>query len=1304
MKNHNLMSRMIAVILSAFILLPMLPTPAFATESEAQTAIQIVFTNDLHGYYQSDPGNEIGFPVLKTVADENGADLILDAGDTFHGQAFATLEQGLGMAELMNAVGYDAVTPGNHDWSYGADRLKELAEIGGFSVLASNVTRTNGDLFFADTPYLVKDVTADDGTELKVGVVGVIDDAFYTSTAPENVADLTFGDEAAAATETAKTLRETEGCDIVVAITHESDPESFVAGTSGIDAVLAGHEHILIDESYPDSEGKSVPVVEAGYYFGAMGVVEIVYNNEADAVAAVDAEILTAADTADVAADAEVSALIDEIEARQADKLDEVVGTVDQDYAYSWEEIRVSEQPIGKLVASAYIDRTGADIAFENAGGIRGGLKTGDVTYRDIISISPYGNVLVTKELTGAEILEILNHSLEISAACDEIYELQKIAVENGEDPYQYSWPDNSGSVIQFGGVSITVGEDGKISSAVLSNGEQLDSGKTYVVATNNYFAGSSEYPALAAAPTVKEYCTCEEALIRYISTNFPADTPEDSLLTYTVADGFDFDDTTTFEDSTAAWAYADTITDHVDNAVDNMKNIFNQKTVSIVDFGAEAHDVFPIVDGTYKKSEADAQAEAELAKKNTKAIYAAIQSVSESGGGTVVVPAVDGKVFYTSAIHLEDNVNLHIEKDAVLKFTTDTSLYQGDLMKEVYGDGVDDQGLTLTRFESVELMNYSPFIYAYGKKNIAITGEGTLDGQASIGDGVHPETMVWHQWKNSRTYANGTKIEAQNAPRTKLFGQGQTNVPVAERQYGESESEDWSGADDGFLRPNFIQPYNCQNVLIEGVTICNSPMWEINPVLCDTVMVEGVNVDSHLHNNDGCDPECTSNMVIRNNTFDVGDDCMAIKSGRNGDGLRIDRASFNIVLEDNVFVDGHGGVTIGSEITAGVKNIFSRNNEMNSDELQAAFRFKTNYIRGGVIENIYYKDDTVKMVEPTRPVVLVDLNYDVAKEVQMMEAMDVDYTAYIPEFKHVLIEGVNVNATNEADKGGKYALQLNGFSVDTIADSCTVPEGTQDCYISDFTIRNSNFTGSEQAFNMNYVDGLTLENVKITGSTTPDSIQNSKNLTFRNCDFTGSAVRRGNFTILENTTIENCTFDRTFSDVGANDWFADAVDVVSDRSLMNGVGNGKFDPAGAMTRAMVVQTLYAKAGYPEVSGEPAFTDVPKTAWYYDAVQWATANGVAAGTGDGKFSPDVTCTREEYAQFLYSDAKKPAVTGSLDNYPDAASVSGWAVSAMTWATQEGIIDGKQSGNSILLAPRDTITRAETAVMLMQYIA
>lgn len=786
-------------------------------------------------------------------------------------------------------------------------------------------------------------------------------------------------------------------------------------------------------------------------------------------------------------------------------------------------------------------------------------------------------------------------------------------------------------------------------------------------------------------------------------------------LLTYTVADGLDFDDTAAFSSADEAWGYADKIAAHVDGAADEMRKIFEKTRVSITDeaYGAEAHAVFPIVEGTYKKSAEDAAAESELAKKNTKAIYAAIKAVSEAGGGTVVVPAADGQVFYTAALHLEDNVNLCVEEGAVLKFTTDTSLYQGELMREVYGDGVDDKGLTLTRFESVELMNYSPFIYAYGKKNIALTGAGTLDGQATTGDKQNPGTMVWHQWKNKRDYTlpDGTtkeKHEAQDAPRTKLFGQGQTDVPVAQRQYGESPDTDWSGADNGFLRPNFIQPYNCQNVLIEGVTIENSPMWEINPVLCDTVLVQNVTVDSHLHNNDGCDPECTSNMVIRGNHFDVGDDCMAIKSGRNGDGLRVSRSSFNIVIEDNVFVDGHGGVTIGSEITNGVKNIFSRGNEMNSDELQAAYRFKTNYIRGGVIENVYYKDDTVKMVESTRPVILVDLNYDVNKEVQMMEAMNVSYQAYIPSFKHVLFENMQVNLANAAESGGQYAMQLNGFNVSDIAESCTVPAGTQDCYISDFTIRNATFVGSQQAFQMKNVDGLTLENVTIRGTTLPDEVANCKNLTFTNCDFKDANVQRATFAdiaALDGTLFQNETEEPAEAEPPAEpeaptetetptepanpampETPAEPATPAAPETPAEPVAPAKpaapaipaatltpatpVEPGEALTLAAAAQALCAHEGDAAATAE-------------DAVAWALEQGYITGDQNGNFDADAALTYEQAASILYRYAKDNGFSVSIIVHTWApAGTPVWARDAVRWVSGNHLFGNASIGSTI----------------------
>ncbi len=427
------------------------PFPANAVSRDT-TTIRIVHTNDIHGYYTNTENGQIGFSALKALIDRQDADLVLDAGDTFHGQAFATVEQGASIAELMDSVGYDAMTPGNHDWSYGKDHLKELDTQTDFPILAANVIRADGSAFF-QTPYLIKEVAADDGTPIKVGVFGVIDDALYSSTPPANVEGLTFTEEAAKATEIAQLLREKEKCDIVLCLTHQTDCEGFVAATMGIDAVIAGHEHKLIDEEYKDLSGNTVPVVEAGYYFQNVGILSITLN-KTDGTVKTESTFLTAENTASLS-DEGVSNLIAAIEERENGKLDQPVGMGTQEYPYSWEEIRTSDQAIGRIVANAYLDATGADIAFENAGGIRGGLPAGDITYRDIIGISPYGNILVTRELTGQQVLNILEHSIELSIQCNAVYDLQKEAVANGEDPYQYTWPDNSGSVLQVSGIQV---------------------------------------------------------------------------------------------------------------------------------------------------------------------------------------------------------------------------------------------------------------------------------------------------------------------------------------------------------------------------------------------------------------------------------------------------------------------------------------------------------------------------------------------------------------------------------------------------------------------------------------------------------------------------------------------------------------------------------------------------------------------------------------------------------------------------------------------------------------------------------
>ena len=518
-KMKKNMFKSVSFVVSFSILTTICPIQTFATEQtkEQDTTIQIVHTNDIHGYYTETESGTLGFAMLKSIIDQEGADLVLDMGDTFHGQAFATIDQGSSIAQLMKDVGYDAVTPGNHDWSYGAERLKELEEIGGFQILAANVTTENGTDFFEEN-YIIKEVTADDGTKLKVGVVGVIDDEFYSSTASDNIKGLKFEEEAQEATKIAAYLSDVEKCDIILAMTHQSNCKEFVANIKGIDAVLAGHEHILLDESYPDSEGKLVPVVEAGYYMNHIGVMELTLDADSKEILSVEERFYAMENTNDIAENEQVKENISQIEKQQQTILSQTIGDTEKAYPYTWEDIRIAQQDIGKLVTESYLNFTGADVAFENAGGIRAGLEAGEITYQDVISISPYGNIVITKKLTGKEIIDTLNQSIAIGKACDDIYTIQKEAVEKGEDPYQYSWPEDSGSYLQFSGIEIQTNENGQIISAKI-NGTDVNENQVYTVAMNNYLGESDVYTALAEADLEQEFGTCEQALLKYIQS-----------------------------------------------------------------------------------------------------------------------------------------------------------------------------------------------------------------------------------------------------------------------------------------------------------------------------------------------------------------------------------------------------------------------------------------------------------------------------------------------------------------------------------------------------------------------------------------------------------------------------------------------------------------------------------------------------------------------------------------------------------------------------------------------------------------
>lgn len=311
-----------------------------------------------------------------------------------------------------------------------------------------------------------------------------------------------------------------------------------------------------------------------------------------------------------------------------------------------------------------------------------------------------------------------------------------------------------------------------------------------------------------------------------------------------------------------------------------------------------------------------------------TGAFAAAIAACHQAGGGHVVVPA---GTFFTGAIHLLSNVDLHLDAGATILFSQDPDAYLP---------------LVFTRWQGIELMNYSPFIYSYGQRNIAVTGEGTLNGQA---DASH-----WWNWKSLET-ADFNALEAM----------ADAGVPVSQRVFGPGH----------FLPPQMIQPFASDTVLLEGVTVVNSPFWHLNPNLCSNVTVEGLTITSTGPNTDGCDPESCDGVVIDRVTFSTGDDCIAIKAGRDSDGRRVNVPCRNVVIQRCSFAEGHGGITVGSEMTGGVSDVYARDLTMNSADLAAGHRVKTNSLRGGYVTNT----NVYRIGAPTvgGPVLLIDCNYN---------------------------------------------------------------------------------------------------------------------------------------------------------------------------------------------------------------------------------------------------------------------------------------------------------------------------------------
>lgn len=397
---------------------------------------------------------------------------------------------------------------------------------------------------------------------------------------------------------------------------------------------------------------------------------------------------------------------------------------------------------------------------------------------------------------------------------------------------------------------------------------------------------------------------------------------------------------------------------------------------------------------------------------KNTGAIRDAIAKAKESGGGTVVIPS--GK-WLTGAIHLESNINLHLEKEAELLFSQD----KADYLPVVF-----------SRHEDIECYKYSAFIYAEGKTNIAITGEGTLNGQGK----------PWWGWKESKK-----DIE-------KLLNEmSDKEIPVDQRRF--------DGTDGRELRPAFFQPMNCRNILVEGVTFLYGAFWTITPTYCENVIVRKVRIETegaygHTPNGDGVNPSSSRNVLIEDCEFNTGDDCIAIKAGRDKDGLRVNRPTENIVVRNCRGLNGHGGIVVGSETSGGVRNVYAVNCQFKGTD--RVVRLKTARGRGGAVENMWFDNLTGE---------------DILKEALHLNMLytgtrlpEQPVSRSTPSIRNIHFKNISIVS------GEGYALEILGL-----------PER----YVENISIENLN-ASSVRGINLNDALGVTIRSSKVSAASGP--------------------------------------------------------------------------------------------------------------------------------------------------------------------------------------------------------------------------
>ncbi len=408
----------------------------------------------------------------------------------------------------------------------------------------------------------------------------------------------------------------------------------------------------------------------------------------------------------------------------------------------------------------------------------------------------------------------------------------------------------------------------------------------------------------------------------------------------------------------------------------------------------------------------------------STDAFRRAIQACHEVGGGIVRIPP---GTWLTGPIHLRSHVKLCLEEGALVRFSTRFA----DYLPVVF-----------TRWEGVECYNYSPLIYARECENVAVSGKGVLDGQG----------RAWWHWKKLQRAAARTLYDAQFE-----------GVPVHQRVFGTEEAA---------LRPQFLQAIDCRNLLVEGVTLVDGPMWTVHPVYCENVVVRGITVRSEGPNTDGLNPDSCRNVLIEGCAFHTGDDCIAINSGMNEDGWRVNRPCENVVIRDCTMSEGHGAVAIGSGMSGGVRNVYAHDCQVTGGD--QGIRLKSMRGRGGTVENIRFEN--FHMAGLRQEAIVLNMFYGSSTAPSRSDAP--------PAFRNIHIRAVRCSSAGVAV--AMYGLPEQPIEDVVLEDlRLNAVEGIFCCDVDDLTLGNvSGVVGNEPVFSCSNVRGLNVAGLTLTRST----------------------------------------------------------------------------------------------------------------------------------------------------------------------------------------------------------------------------